>query len=374
MLIGIDGRLWSQTGVGRYIRNLVTNLLRIDKKNNYVIFVGSSDFDNVKEKIKNNKWQIIISDIKWHSISEQTNFAKTLNNYNFDLVHFPYFSVPIFYRKKYVITLHDLIVNKFKTGKASTLPYPLYLLKRQSYLFVLKNALKTSLKVIVPSNTVRNDLLSSYKNIDAEKIVVTYEGGFEKISKASNKELIKGKYFLRIGNFYPHKNVENLLIGFKDFVSKPKNKEIKLVLVGKKDFFFKNIEEVINKLDLLDNIIFIKNPNDEDLLSLYKHAVATVIPSFMEGFSLTAVEAMSAGCLVLVSDIEVHREICKDAAVFFDPNNTKEIPEKLKFILEDSQKTEKLIQKGYQRVKYFSWENMAKETLDIYDSSISSES
>lgn len=369
MRIGIDGRLWSQTGVGRYIRNLVINLSNIDKKNSYVIFVGSKDLENVKEKIVNSKWKIVISDIKWHSLSEQTNFAKILNKYNFDLVHFPYFSVPIFYRKKYIITLHDLIGNKFKTGRASTLPYPLYLLKRQGYLFVLKNALKTSLKIIVPSNSVRNDLLSSYKNISAEKITVTYEGGFEDKSLKESKALIKEKYFLRIGNFYPHKNVENLLIAFKDFVSKPKYKDIKLVLVGKKDYFFKKIENQIKKLGLLESVIFIDNPSDENLLSLYKNAVATVIPSFMEGFSLTAVEAMSTGCPVVASDIKVHREICKDAALFFNPSEINDIKEKLEVILEDNAQGEKIIQKGYQRVKYFSWEEMARLTLDIYESS-----
>ncbi len=368
MYIGIDARLWSQTGVGRYIRNLTINLARIDKKNRYVIFVGTLDFENVKKSIKNKKWEIVISDIKWHSISEQTKFTRLLNSYNFDLFHFPYFSVPIFYRKKYVITLHDLIVNKFKTGKASTLPYPLYLLKRQSYLFILNNALRKSLKVIVPSNTVRNDLLKAYK-INAEKIIVTYEGGFEKISKASDKSLINGKYFLRVGNFYPHKNVENLLLGFKAFVEKPKNKDVKLVLVGKKDFFFKSIEKQIEKLYLKDNIIFLDNPSDENVLSLYKNALGTLIPSFMEGFSLTAVEAMSAGCLVLASDIEVHREICKDGAIFFDPEDPKDIKDKLKFAKEEAEKTEKIIQKGAKRVKFFSWEKMADLTLDIYESS-----
>ena len=59
MHIGIDARLWSQTGVGRYIRNLVINLSNIDKKNSYVIFVGSIDLENVKEKIVNSKWKIV---------------------------------------------------------------------------------------------------------------------------------------------------------------------------------------------------------------------------------------------------------------------------------------------------------------------------
>ena len=369
MLIGIDGRLWSQTGVGRYIRNLTSNLSRIDKKNSYVIFVSSSDFENVKKTITSKKWKIVIADIKWHSLSEQTSFGGLLNKYDFDVVHFPYFSVPVTYRKKYVITLHDLIVNKFKTGKASTLPYPIYLVKRTAYFLILKNALSTCFKIIVPSNTVRNDLLSAYKSISADKVIVTYEGGFDSINEINNKEIIRGKYFLRVGNFYPHKNVENLLTAFTSFTSKPKNKDIKLVLVGKKDFFFQKIESQIKSLNLEDNVIFIENPSDEDLLSLYKYAIATVIPSYMEGFSLTAIEAMSVGSVVLASDIEVHREICKDAAIFFNPQDTKDIKEKLSLVLEDNGQREKLIQKGYKRVSVFSWEKMARLTLDIYESS-----
>ncbi len=369
MLIGIDGRLWSQTGVGRYIRNLTSNLSMIDQKNKYVIFVRSDDLDDVKNKIKNKNWKIVISDIKWHSLSEQTTFASELNKYNFDLVHFPYFSIPVFYRKKYVVTLHDLIAKKIKTGKASSLPYPLYLLKRQGYLFIIKNALKTSVKIIVPSNAIRNDILFSYKNIHPDKVIVTYEGASEKTNLKATKNLINEKYFLRVGNFYPHKNVENLLTSFKDFVGRKKYKDIKLVLVGKKDYFFKNIWEQAEKLDLVKNIIFINNPNDKELFSLYKNAVATVIPSFMEGFSLTAVEAMSMGCPVIASDIEVHREICKDAAIYFDPYDTYDLKQKLELVLERKEIVGKLIQKGRIRVKYFSWERMARQTIEIYESS-----
>ncbi len=371
MLIGIDGRLWSQTGVGRYIRNLTSNLSRIDQKNKYVIFVRSDDLENVQKRIKNKNWKIIISDIKWHSLSEQTTFASKLNKYNFDLVHFPYFSIPVLYRKKYVITLHDLIAKKIKTGRASRFPYPLYLLKRQSYLFIIRNALKTSVKIIVPSNAVRNDILSSYKNIHPDKVIVTYEGAFENKNLKATEDLIKEKYFLRIGNFYPHKNVENLLTSFKDFVGRKKYKDIKLVLVGKKDYFFKNIWEQVEKLNLSQNIIFINNPSDKDLFSLYKNAIATVIPSLMEGFSLTAVEAMSVGSPVVCSDIEVHKEICKNAAIFFDPNSTKEMREKMEMVLEDSVKRAKLIENGFKRASIFSWEKMARHTLEIYESSIS---
>ena len=129
MKIGIDIRLWNQTGVGRYIRNLVLNLAEIDKKNGYVLFARSEDFQSIKSEIKNPNWKLVKADIKWHSISEQINFPSILNKENLDLVHFPYFSVPIFYNKPYVLTIHDLIIDHFPTGKASTLFLPFYYFK-----------------------------------------------------------------------------------------------------------------------------------------------------------------------------------------------------------------------------------------------------
>ena len=84
MKIGIDCRLWNETGVGRYIRNLVLNLQKIDKKNDYVLFVLNKDSDlNI---IKNPKIKIVKTDIGWHTLSEQIKFPSILNKVNLDLM------------------------------------------------------------------------------------------------------------------------------------------------------------------------------------------------------------------------------------------------------------------------------------------------
>src|ERR1035437_5626990 len=111
MRIGIDARLWEQTGVGRYIRNIIANLQKIDKKNHYVLFIRSQDLESVSAQVKNKNWEIVETNIKWHSLSEQVQFPLVLNKAKLDLVHFPYFSVPILYKKPYVVTIHDLIID-----------------------------------------------------------------------------------------------------------------------------------------------------------------------------------------------------------------------------------------------------------------------
>jgi glycosyltransferase involved in cell wall biosynthesis len=369
MKIGIDCRLWNQTGVGRYIRNLVYNLAKLDNSNEYVLFVRSEDRKELK--IKNLKFKVVNADIPWHSFREQISFPQLLNSQNLDLVHFPYFSIPIFYYRPFIVTVHDLIVNKLKTGKSSTLPYPLYLAKRAGYHAVLASALYRSKKIIVPSNAVAADLLKGYRNIENSKIEVTYEGGFEdslKLKIQNSKFKIEGRYLLRVGNFYPHKNVENLLSAFKDFLFETyDNHDIKLILVGKKDFFYKRIERLVEFLKIGENIIFIDGAKDSELINLYKNALATIAPSIIEGFSLTAVEAMSLGSPVIVSDIPVHREICEDAAIYCNPHDTNDIKQKINFVcsLTESSRNE-LIGQGKKQAGKFSWKKMAEKTLNIY--------
>ncbi len=373
MIIGVDCRLWNETGVGRYTRNLVENLLEIDKSNQYVFFISDQKQDAFIAKfpiLDSSRVKIVKTNLKWHSISEQVIFPKVLNKENLDIMHFPYFSVPIAYTKPYIVTVHDLIVNKFNTGRASTLPYPLYAVKRIGYNIILANAIYRSKKIIVPSNSVKNDLLNTYRRIKSSKVEVTYEGGMEhniprNISKSA---LIEGKYLVRVGNFYPHKNVERLLSAFHDFIYEDyDNHATKLVLVGKKDYFFKRIEKLIETLNIGANVVFFENVKDEELVQLYYGAIATVVPSLMEGFSLTALEALGCGSPALLSDIPVHREICEDAAIYFNPGQVSDIKQKINFactMVDESR--DELIEQGRKQAKKFSWKKMASETLQIY--------
>ena len=371
MRIGIDARLWVWTGVGRYIRNLVLNLQRIDNKNEYVIFARSEDLQNVKSQISNPKWKIVKADIKWHSLREQYEFPIILKKENLDLVHFPYFSIPIFYNKPFIVTIHDLIMHHFQTGKASTLPLPLYKAKRVGYNKVISHAIRKSKKIIVPLNAVKDDLIKSL-NVPDDKIVVTYEGVDQKISNSkfliSNAKIKNySKYFLYVGNAYPHKNLEGLIGAFRLF--KKNNKDnVKLILVGKDDFFYKRLEKNIKD----DSIVFLHDVSDEELRSLYKNSTALISASLMEGFGLPAIEAISNDCLVILSDIPSFREVCGDSAIYFNPANPNDIAEKMEEVLKNGRKYYSTqISRARARLKFFSWEKMAKETLEVYESSIS---
>lgn len=362
MTIGIDARLWSETGVGRYIRNLVINLHEIDDKNDYVLFLRKKDVDSVNEKINKKNWKIIETNIKWHSFSEQLNFPRVLNKQNLDLMHFPYFSIPIFYKRKYIITIHDLILHHYISGSSSSLPIWLYGFKMLAYKGVMNISARNAKKIISVSHATKNEIVD-HLITDKNKISVIYEASDDLRSEV-NKNNEYGDYFLYVGNVYTHKNVYNLVSAFEKVI---KNKKVKLIFVGKKDSFYDQLKKKTKKMK--NSVIYIDNAKDEELISLYKNAIALVRPSLMEGFSLPPLEAISNNCIALVSDIPVHREILSDSAIYFDPSSVDDLVLKMDYVLnlsEDSKK--KLKENGINISNEFSWIKTARQTLYVYES------
>lgn len=176
------------------------------------------------------------------------------------------------------------------------------------------------------------------------------------------------KYFLYVGNAYPHKNLERLLLASTKITSRIKMfKKFSLVLVGEQDFFYKRLKEKVKEMGFEDVVVFWGPADRKELEILYKNAIALVFPSLMEGFGLPAVEAMNQGCLVLASDIPVFHEVLGEAVVYFNPYNVEDIASKLESILKEPQKYESFKVKGLDQVRRYSWEKLARQTLAVYE-------
>jgi glycosyltransferase involved in cell wall biosynthesis len=366
MKIGIDARFWNETGVGRYIRNLVAQLQIIDKTNQYVLFVNQKDDINLKSE----NWKLIPVDIHWHSIREQIEFPKLLQKENLDLMHFPYFSIPIFYNKPFVVTIHDLILHHFATGEATTKSKLIYKGKLLSYKFIIKTAAQKAEKIIAVSQATKHEIVD-HLHVPAEKIEVSYEGIDAKITSEARKPTSEiQNYFLHVGNLYPHKNSELLLHAFQAL--KDQNNPVKLVIVGRTDFFLKRFKLQVKQKQLEEQILFLGEVSDAELSYLYQHAQALITSSLMEGFDLPAAEAMANDCLVLASDIPVHREICQDAGIYFQSNNLRDLVLQLNQISQNGKKDyKKNREAGLALVREYSWEKMAKQTKKIYEDCVS---
>lgn len=360
MKIGIDVRFWRETGVGRYTRNLVVGLSKIDKKNEYFLFYSPRDLGEIEKFIKVDNFKLIPADIPWHTLTEQTSFPSLLKKYDLDLMHFPYFSLPVFYSRKYVVTIHDLILHHFSTGRASTLPTPIYHLKRLGYKFVMREGARKAEKIISVSSATKKEI-EEHLNVSSKKISVIYEGVDAALKPVG--DALKEKYFLYVGNTYPHKNLDILLFAFSS-LSKT---DTKLYIVGRKDFFQERLKKKAAEYKN-PNVFFLEDVSDSRLAGLYQNALALVAPSLMEGFGLPLLEAMQEGCLVLASNIPAHKEICKDAAIYFDPRDREDLSQKMQDVSDNRLNRQGFVKKGENRAKYFSWEKMARETLNVYNS------
>lgn len=169
MKIGIDARLIDETGVGRYIQNLIKELGVIDQTNSYVLFV------NKKIVLPNDRWKQWIVNVPWHSFTEQIVMPFLFLRERLDLVHIPYFNVPILYPAKFVVTIHDLTILHFDTGKASTRSFFLYKIRRLGYMIALRVALARAKNVIAVSQTTKREILDHF-DVPPDRIKVIYEG------------------------------------------------------------------------------------------------------------------------------------------------------------------------------------------------------
>lgn len=370
MRIGIDCRLWNETGVGRYTRNLVASLAKIDKKNSYILFFREEEYNSVI--IPGENFEKYKATMRWHTIKEQIYLPFLLKKHKLDLVHFPYFSVPIHYRGKFVVTIHDLILDHFDTGEASTLPWIVYKAKRLAYKYIIKETVAKAKKIIAVSHATKKEILD-HLPISKDKISVIYEGA-EEGSDNKRKEMSTlpekfkdKKYFLYVGNAYPHKNLTRLIEAFVFLLEDKEHKDIKFVFIGKDDYFYQKLKEFVNQIGIERSIIFYGHVSDDELALFYKNAEALIAPSLMEGFGLPGLEAMKQQCLVAASDIAAFREVYADAAIFFDPITIPVIKQTFNDILSlDKAARSQYSKAGLLQSEKFSWEKMAKETLALY--------
>jgi glycosyltransferase involved in cell wall biosynthesis len=223
-------------------------------------------------------------------------------------------------------------------------------------------------KIIVPTNTVRNDLIHRFA-IQPNKVITTYEGAtarvLKKFPKASvlSKYNIKEPYILYVGSLYPHKNVEAVVRALKTMENPPT-----LVIVSGRNVFWQKFNKFVSLIKGEKLVNLVGYVPDEDLGPIYNAASGYVFPSLAEGFGLPGLEAMAYQTPLLASDIPVLKEVYEDAAYYFKGDDIKDIADKIKEIMINQKLKDELIKKGTKRLKNFSWKKMAEETLKIYES------
>lgn len=379
MRIGIDARFYGPQakGLGRYSEKLIQYLAGLDKKNQYVIFLTKNNFSDFISTSPN--FKKVEADYRWYTLAEQIHMPRAIAKEKIDLMHFPHFNVPLLYRGKFIVTIHDLILTHFPTQRASTLGPLKYFIKHRAYKKVISQAIKKSKKIITVSNYTKKEIIDTFK-VNPSKIEVTYEACSDFKSTLAHidkekffKEMgIFSPYILYVGNAYPHKNLELLLEAFKDVITE--KIDLQLVLVGKMDYFFERLKNLVNRLKLEKKVVFPGYVTDEELKAFYQNAKLYIFPSKVEGFGLPPLEAMAQGLPVVSSSSSSLPEILGNAAYYFNPDKKEEISMAIKEVLANDKLREEMKKNGYNQVKKYNWEKLAEQTLNIYNSLESAQS
>lgn len=361
--IVIDARI-RRSSTGKPIDRLLEYLPKLDTTNRYTILLEPGD--PWKPKAPNFSTQTCKYKKFSFNLFDQVGFSVYLYRLKPDLVHFGMTpQEPVFYFGKRVTMTHDLTMLRY--ARAGKLPEWVHKIRMLGYRLLLWWSLRLAKRVVVPTNFVATDIAKHYP-FTTDKTIVTHESSEPPIKVDSKKPKIGNldqPFLFHVGSPFPHKNIDRLVTAFE--VLKQKYPDLKLVLAGKREYYFAELEEHIATSKFKADIIVPGFVTDAELKWLYQNAEMYVLPSLSEGFGLPGLEAMAHSCPLASSNATCLPEVYGDAAVYFNPRDINEMTDAIEKVLSNSQLRKELVKKGRAQLKKYSWEKMAKETLTVYD-------
>ncbi len=371
MRLGFDVRpfLREETGVGTYLKNLLFHLAKIDAANEYFLLSSSWKDRFPAEKIPpftRMKFRDLRIPVKLLNGLWQRQRRPPLDLFfrtRLDLTHS---ATPLVLptRGKKIITVHDLFFMDFPEMAGDEAGRTFYHLASASF--------RNADGILTFSNFTSVELVSRF-GLEERKVNVVYHGLDKRflgeVSSAELKETRKRcklppAFLLFVGAQVPRKNLVRFLEALK--IIHLHGIQIPLVLVGPGGEDTEAIRIRAERLGMSHWVIMAGYLEEKDVRHAYRLATAFVFPSLCEGFGLPLVEAMASGVPVAASQTSAIPEVCRDAAVYFQPESPESMAEKVVSVIEDGELREKLIARGKERAKDFSWEKAAAETLEFY--------
>jgi len=270
--------------------------------------------------------------------------------------HSTYYTMPKVWNGAVVVTVHDMIYELF--------PQLFTSIENEQFRKQKQRCVLRADAVICVSETSKSDLLNIY-GIDSNKVWIVphgYSNIFKRLPNLAERTEFPapGSFLLYVGGRTHYKNF-NLLI--KAYSLWQHRREVKMVVIGSE--WSLDEMESLRQLDIYDQVLLVNNVDDETLCYLYNTAVAFVYPSLYEGFGIPLLEAMACGCPVVASRIPSTIEVAGDCPAYFDPLETESLVSALDKVLLEGTDSERSLA-GLERVKAFSWERTAEQTLEVY--------
>lgn len=362
MIIAIDASRANKaqkTGTEWYSYHIIEQLKRIIPDNYRVILYTNEKLTGGLEKIPNH-WRE--RNLNWplKYLWTQLRLWWELIANPPDILFVPAHTIPFlpFSKKtKVVVTVHDV---GFKA-----LP-KLYKMVQVYYHDLTMRKIRRRADIVITDSEFSRREIEKFYKLNPEKIAVVHLGYDQdrylpkSIAKAEilEKYGLSRPYLLYVGRLEKKKNIGNIVACFT--MLKSKFPDLKLVLAGNVGNDFNAIKEIIVKNRLEKEIILPGYISEEDLPEIIRQAEVFLFVTLYEGFGLPIVQAMACGTPVVTSDLDPHREIAKEGAAYANPYQPEQIARVVQNILQDSQFSAQLKNKGIQEAKNFSWYNTAQ--------------
>ena len=376
MKIGIEGqRLFRKKkhGMDMVAQELIRNLQKIDKENEYFIFIKPDEDDSVIHETPNFK----IVKLEGGSYPQWEQFAlpKAAKEYGCQILHCTSNTAPVNCKIPLVVTLHDIIYmesNYLKILAGSASPYQKF--GNVYRKLVVPRVIKKSQKIITVSHFEKNRIGEFFEMKGDNRLTAVYNGvseHFKPVTSESELKRVKDKYhlpdnfFFFLGNTDPKKNTKGTLKAFSDFLKQIKT-SYKLVML---DYDRSELEKMVDEIgdkNLIDNIVLTGYVVNTDLPAIYCQCKVFLYPSLRESFGIPMLEAMACGVPVITSNTSSMPEVAGSAAYIIDPFKPEEITSAMIILEKDEELRKKLIEAGFNQAAKFSWKAMAQSVLDIY--------
>lgn len=340
---------YRQTGISRYISELIAGLDRVKKPEDRLVLLGQKT-----GPIKENPMARIL----W----EQTFMPINILARRLNVMHTPIGAVPLLSHAPTVVTVHDLAFLKY--------PDQLPRSRRSWLIAATRMSARRASQIITVSEATASDLKEWLKIPDEriKAIPLATTGNVNRVEGTSldvfrMKWNVEHPYVLAVGTLEPRKNLPTLLRAFariKDDI------EHDLVLVGPEGWLTGELKATLNQLNLGERVRITGFVSDEELGGWYSGADLFAFPSFYEGFGLPSIEAMRCGAPVLSSDNSAFPEVVGDAGVMIPAEREDVWAEAMLELLRDPAQREQLRQKGFDRAEMFSWDRTAQGTYNVY--------
>jgi len=373
MRVAIDTR-WifkELSGIGVYTKEIIKNIIELDKENTYILLFSDSEIQaSIEKELKLDQadnFKSIMVDFGVFSIQNQLKLNKLLVSHGVNLYHSPNYMVPLLPRLgrsskiKYVVTIHDIIPLLFRDHAPKS---------KKSRMFPVFKAIMNRIArqadvILTVSNASKTDIEKYFKIPENTKVHALHNACSEMFQTIPFEDKEKMQ-FLYVGRADPYKDVGTIIKAI-DILVKKGYEDIKLILAGSPDTRYNNTKELTEKLGISKNIRWTGYISNEELVKLYQESTALLHPSLYEGFGLQIVEAMQSGTPVISSNGGSLKEICADAAIVLPPKSPELFAENIEMLINSDKLQKELIAKGLNRAKDFSWNKTVKDIISIYE-------